>query len=434
MNVETSSSVQTPTRSAQGAAGPTRSRPQGADAASDPGASDFLSLLVSIGSPLSEPIVDAALPTSGSSGTVMAPDNGADQGLGSTLGRDTDGLMAQDPAWLDAALAGGVGRPLAGDVVAGTTVATIVGARPGGAAAGFGRSPQSGLQAVADPLGNALAVDGPSSQLDPASVLAGSTTRKGTTDLQSLAGTVSGLQDSGGAESPRDLLARTEAAKAASDAGSAFVRGAVASGAGAAQPQVASLFDAAAMNPRANSPWRNPDRIGQRFGNSVHATGIASGAEAALPGTSHGASPVYAPGATTPAPAAAVADKVHYWVSRGIQNAELQLDAFDGGSVDVSISVKGHEALVEFRTDQPLARRLLLDAMPQLKEMLEGEGMMLSGGFVGNSAQDGPAQGHAGQRQGARGAPVRPGLPATVQLAPAARMAGAPGGEIDLFV
>lgn len=92
-------------------------------------------------------------------------------------------------------------------------------------------------------------------------------------------------------------------------------------------------------------------------------------------------------------PETAVARQVHYWVTRGVQNAELQLDAFGGGQVDVHVSVTGNEAQVEFRTDQPEARRLLQDAMPQLRQMLEQEGMLLSGGFVGTSAQQDPAPG-----------------------------------------
>ena len=91
------------------------------------------------------------------------------------------------------------------------------------------------------------------------------------------------------------------------------------------------------------------------------------------------------------APETAVARQVHYWVTRGVQNAELQLDAFGGGQVDVHVSVTGNEAQVEFRTDQPDARRLLQDAMPQLRQMLEQEGMSLSGGFVGTSARQDPA-------------------------------------------
>jgi flagellar hook-length control protein FliK len=84
-----------------------------------------------------------------------------------------------------------------------------------------------------------------------------------------------------------------------------------------------------------------------------------------------------------------VAHKVHYWVTRGVQNAELQLDAFAGGAVDVSISMQGKEALVEFRSDQPEARRMLQDAMPQLREMLRSGGLELSAGFVGTSADPG---------------------------------------------
>ena len=93
--------------------------------------------------------------------------------------------------------------------------------------------------------------------------------------------------------------------------------------------------------------------------------------------------------ADLPFPAGAsseVAHKVHYWVTRGAQSAELQLDAFGGSAVDVSISMRGNEAQVEFRSDQPEARRLLQDAMPQLRDMLRSEGLELSGGFVGGSA------------------------------------------------
>ena len=97
-------------------------------------------------------------------------------------------------------------------------------------------------------------------------------------------------------------------------------------------------------------------------------------------------------GATAEAPmapgaSADVAQKVHYWITRGVQNAELQLDAFGGSAVDVSISLQGKEALVEFRSDLPEARRVLQDAMPQLRDMLHQEGLQLAGGFVGTSAQ-----------------------------------------------
>lgn len=128
-------------------------------------------------------------------------------------------------------------------------------------------------------------------------------------------------------------------------------------------------------------------------GRSVFAPldGVAAGAGAPAgytsnvapgPGTSAGADMPFASGSS-----GEVAQKVHYWITRGVQNAELQLDAFGGGAVDISISMQGNEAQVEFRSDQPEARRMLQDAMPQLRELLRSEGLELSGGFVGTSAQ-----------------------------------------------
>ncbi|MFO1193454.1 MAG: flagellar hook-length control protein FliK [Rhodoferax sp.] len=100
-------------------------------------------------------------------------------------------------------------------------------------------------------------------------------------------------------------------------------------------------------------------------------------------------------GGETPMAASAtgeLAHKVHYWVTRGVQNAELQLEALGGSAVDVSITLQGKEALVEFRTDQGDARRVLQEAMPQLRDMLRSEGLQLAGSFVGTSAQQGQAE------------------------------------------
>ena len=121
---------------------------------------------------------------------------------------------------------------------------------------------------------------------------------------------------------------------------------------------------------------------------SAYATNAAAG-----PGAAVGTEAPFAAGSSSE-----VAQKVHYWITRGTQSAELQLDAFGGGAVDVSIVLQGKEALVEFRSDQPEARRMLQDAMPQLKDMLQSEGLRLSSGFVGTSAQQDP---HA-RRDGAQ--------------------------------
>lgn len=145
-----------------------------------------------------------------------------------------------------------------------------------------------------------------------------------------------------------------------------------------------------------------------------------------------------APTATADAPMAAgtssdVAHKVHYWVTRGVQTAELQLDAPGGTAVDVSITLQGKEALVEFRSDQPDARRVLQEAMPQLREMLRAEGLQLAGGFVGSSAQQ--KQGDArpdGQRRTAE-----PGGTVRIAASDAVR-SGRPGAAsthaLDVFV
>lgn len=134
----------------------------------------------------------------------------------------------------------------------------------------------------------------------------------------------------------------------------------------------------------------------------------------------------------TPVPEMAVAEKMNYWISRGVQNAELKLDAFGGGSVDVSISVNGNEAMVEFRTDQPEARRLLQDAMGHLRHMLEGEGLVLSGGFVGTSSRQDPGAQHRGSHaQAVQGAPELVELHATEA---ASAMSRTPGRAVDLFV
>lgn len=242
------------------------------------------------------------------------------------------------------------------------------------------------------------------------------------------------FDESGASASPRDFMARMEAARTAADAESAMPQRA-ASTTAAAQPagQVASMFDTVVAGWRSGGVMRSQERAAPRVAGSGPGQGFVPWGDAMPAGTTHGASAVYAPGAMTPAPATAMAEKVHYWVSRGVQSAELQLEAFAGGSVEVSIAVKGDEAIVEFRTDQPQARQLLLDAMPQLKELLAGEGLMLSGGFVGGSAQQGgQSQGRGDPAPMAREALVKaPAQAATGRTAPAP---GAPGARLDLFV
>ena len=168
-------------------------------------------------------------------------------------------------------------------------------------------------------------------------------------------------------------------------------RGAFAAQADRASFQAASAFEVSSGGFRSLLPVQ-----GQRGSERVAARSVFVPLDGAVAGNNAtsmyssnaatGAGGVATPGLPFPAGSSSeVAHKVHYWVTRGAQNAELQLDAFGGGAVDVSIFMRGNEAQVEFRSDQPEARRLLQDAMPQLRDLLRSEGLELSGGFVGGS-------------------------------------------------
>lgn len=87
-----------------------------------------------------------------------------------------------------------------------------------------------------------------------------------------------------------------------------------------------------------------------------------------------------------------VAEQVSYWVSHNVQNAELTLDGLGQSPVEVSISMQGNAAQIVFRTDELATRELLERAEAQLKDLLQSEGLVLSGVSVGN-AGSGQAEG-----------------------------------------
>ena len=127
-----------------------------------------------------------------------------------------------------------------------------------------------------------------------------------------------------------------------------------------------------------------------------------------------------------------VADTVSYWVTQGVQNAELKLDGFGGASVEVSISLKGDEAHIGFRTDQPEIRQVLEGAVAHLKDLLTSEGLVLSGVSVGTSGQDGSGTQERRNRQGLRQAAV-----IATQAVPTERLQRvnqSVGTSVDLFV
>lgn len=127
-----------------------------------------------------------------------------------------------------------------------------------------------------------------------------------------------------------------------------------------------------------------------------------------------------------------VADTVSYWVAQGVQNAELKLDGFGDQAVEVSISLKGGDAHIDFRTDQPEIRQVLEGAVAHLTDILASEGLVLSGVSVGASGQDGRGAQEQRNRPGVRQVTLL-----AVEGAPTEGRQRAPssiGRALDLFV
>ena len=168
----------------------------------------------------------------------------------------------------------------------------------------------------------------------------------------------------------------------------------------------------------------------------------AKGRESNYSGTALGvSSPEYTATATAAAapvqaPDMAAAEQVRYWVSQNVQNAELTLDGLGQTPVEVSISLQGNEAQIAFRSDEAATRSVLESAGSHLKDMLQREGLVLTGVSIGNSGS-GNAGSTGGEQRRAR-QNVRQGLVAP--LAPLAsaesarRAHPAAGRSVDLFV
>ena len=127
-----------------------------------------------------------------------------------------------------------------------------------------------------------------------------------------------------------------------------------------------------------------------------------------------------------------VAEKVAYWIANDVQNAELKLDGMGLNPVEVSIRMHGNEAHVAFRTDELQTRTALESAGAHLKELLQREGLVLTGVSIG-SAGAGDSGGRQGSpRQGERQPPTTAAAPVRIERgAVAGRIAG---GTLDLFV
>jgi flagellar hook-length control protein FliK len=127
-----------------------------------------------------------------------------------------------------------------------------------------------------------------------------------------------------------------------------------------------------------------------------------------------------------------VAEKVAYWISNDVQNAEMKLDGFGLDPVEVSIRMNGNEAHVAFRTDELQARAALESASTHLKELLQQEGLVLTGVSVGTAGTGDSGGSYGKSRQGTRQTNSAIVAPLQARTGPVAgRIAG---GRLDLFV
>lgn len=178
---------------------------------------------------------------------------------------------------------------------------------------------------------------------------------------------------------------------------------------------------------------RRAERVGEKmaFGRGGDGDG-AWGHQALLaPGSADQSFSTGEPAAVM-SPEAMVAEQVNYWIGHDVQNAELKLDGLGGSPVEVSISLQGNEARVEFRTDQSEARQVLEGAVSHLKDLLGNEGLVLSGVSVGSSGAGGGAFQERQPHQNGRQATVA--VPQAQSVDMTARPARPSGRSVDLFV
>jgi flagellar hook-length control protein FliK len=127
-----------------------------------------------------------------------------------------------------------------------------------------------------------------------------------------------------------------------------------------------------------------------------------------------------------------VAEQVKYWISQDVKSAELTLDGMGFSPVEVSISMQGNEAQVEFRTDESNAREAIEQASEHLKESLLRQGVVLAGMSVGTSHGGGASGQERRQRDEGRQAKMTVLEP--LQVAGAGRQPTSMGRAVDLFV
>lgn len=73
-----------------------------------------------------------------------------------------------------------------------------------------------------------------------------------------------------------------------------------------------------------------------------------------------------------------VSEQVAFWVHQKTQNAALSIQ-HEGRPIQVQVQLNGQEAHVRFAADDEQARQLLVDGQAQLRDLLQAQGLSLSG-------------------------------------------------------
>ncbi|MDA8660086.1 flagellar hook-length control protein FliK [Luminiphilus sp.] len=91
-----------------------------------------------------------------------------------------------------------------------------------------------------------------------------------------------------------------------------------------------------------------------------------------------------------------IGGQVRVFVNNGLQEARLQLAPADLGKVQITINMEGDHARVVFVAETAVARDLLDQSMPRLREMLQQSGIQLAQGDVNDQAESQRREGRTG--------------------------------------
>jgi len=193
------------------------------------------------------------------------------------------------------------------------------------------------------------------------------------------------------------------------------------------------LVGAAALAGLADGSLRVQERAGVKPGSGRFGSGFEGGFGASNQVNARADAPYQIEAASAAIPDTAVAETVSYWVTHGVQSAELKLDGLGSEPVEVSISLDGDQAQIDFRTNQPDVRLVLEAATAELRELLSGEGLQLAGVSVGSSGARNP-QGDAQQPRPLPRQALQSSSDPTVVLQQSRGLNTSMGQSLDLFV